>query len=563
MPRIARVAEQVLVRKLKAPPPASSAALTIHVSNSFAWLRTTNHKLIESVSQKFTFENKAKQAMWDTAPVVASFVTKKGRFGTGLLPLVKQHLESENLQYTIKDDRTPIQELHSGDPSTAGSKFKQISEKGDLFADVGVTLRDYQVLAVNEVLKQHRGVVKCATGGGKSWILAAIIKALGPSVPVVIMVRQKILIEQLFDTLKKAGLKNVGKVTGTTYEPNTITICTIQSAEKMNDRLDRAKVLMVDEVHDFTSALSQYILNGCINAYMRIGFSATPFKISDVHKHSIISCFGPLITDIGTSDLIEKQVLATSVVHAYPIKFPNISHVSNWAIAEKLGVVENKYFHGVVAALVNSIPKGRIMILVKRISHGDSLHALLPGSFWISGRDDIESRSKVMELLRTSAEEKVVALVSSVGFVGVDVYVHHVVNAAGGKEPYLTIQKIGRGLRRAEDKDKLDYHDFNFSYSMNRILASHSTARMKTLEGQGHKVIREREIKGVYNPYAPEQPSSDSTSSPSSPSSLAPSSSPSSREPTKSPYSPRSSTSTSTSPPSSPPAKRRVQILKH
>jgi hypothetical protein len=43
-----------------------------------------------------------------------------------------------------------------------------------------------------------------------------------------------------------------------------------------------------------------------------------------------------------------------------------------------------------------------------------------------------------MEKLRSATSEKVVALVSSVGFVGIDVHVHHLINAAGGKEPYLT-----------------------------------------------------------------------------------------------------------------------------
>lgn len=180
--------------------------------------------------------------------------------------------------------------------------------------------------------------------------------------------------------------------------------------------------------------------------------------------------------------------------------------------AERLGIVESDYFHKVVAAIVNSIPSGRIMVLVKRISHGDALHALIPNSFWISGRDDMESRyayycfiflllhyniyksEKVMQMLRTSSEQKVVALMSSVGFVGVDVYVHHVINAAGGREPYLTIQKIGRGLRKSEDKETLDYHDFSFTFYMNPILAHHSKIRIKTLEEQGHVIVRENEI---------------------------------------------------------------------
>lgn len=99
-----------------------------------------------------------------------------------------------------------------------------------------------------------------------------------------------------------------------------------------------------------------------------------------------------------------------------------------------------------------------------------------------------------MQMLRNSSKPKVVALVSSVGFVGVDVFVHHVVNAAGGREPYLTIQKIGRGLRKSEDKETLDYHDFHFTFSMNPMLAHHSKVRVQTLTEQGHAIFKEREL---------------------------------------------------------------------
>jgi superfamily II DNA or RNA helicase len=51
----------------------------------------------------------------------------------------------------------------------------------------------------------------------------------------------------------------------------------------------------------------------------------------------------------------------------------------------------------------------------------------------------------------------------------------------------MLIQKIGRGLRRTVDKDKLEYHDFIFTF--NPALQSHSEERMKVLEQQGHPVI--------------------------------------------------------------------------
>jgi superfamily II DNA or RNA helicase len=82
-------------------------------------------------------------------------------------------------RYSVKDQRQPLKQLFKTDPVTKTSKPVQIGEEGDLFANHGTILRDYQVKAVNAVLDKHRGVVKCATGGGKSLILAAILKVLG------------------------------------------------------------------------------------------------------------------------------------------------------------------------------------------------------------------------------------------------------------------------------------------------------------------------------------------------------------------------------------------------
>jgi len=98
------------------------------------------------------------------------------------------------------------------------------------------------------------------------------------------------------------------------------------------------------------------------------------------------------------------------------------------------------------------LSEGRILVLVKRLQHGDELHKLLPNSYWIKGEDDAETREHVIHLLRTTKKKKVVAIFSSVGFVGLNFFVHHLINASGGKDPNTLIQKIGRGLRKAPDK---------------------------------------------------------------------------------------------------------------
>ena len=52
--------------------------------------------------------------------------------------------------------------------------------------------------------------------------------------------------------------------------------------------------------------------------------------------------------------------------------------------------------------------------------------------------------------------------------------------------PNATIQSIGRGLRKAKDKTRLEY--FDFFNRTNFYLKQHSKRRLETLRSEGHDV---------------------------------------------------------------------------
>jgi superfamily II DNA or RNA helicase len=54
--------------------------------------------------------------------------------------------------------------------------------------------------------------VKCATGGGKTVIFTAIIKALGADTPTVCLFRTKTLVDQTYGVLQRFGIPNIGRV---------------------------------------------------------------------------------------------------------------------------------------------------------------------------------------------------------------------------------------------------------------------------------------------------------------------------------------------------------------
>ena len=141
--------------------------------------------------------------------------------------------------------------------------------------------------------------------------------------------------------------------------------------------------------------------------------------------------------------------------------------------------------------------KGRTLILVDRIAHGDALSQLLPGSLWVQGKDDATTRKSVIKQLQKGTEgessEDVIAIATQQIFnTGINVHVHNLINAAGGQADHQIIQRMGRGLRTAWDKFGLNYFDFLFE--INDYLEEHSKKRMKILSDEGHDVIIKDEI---------------------------------------------------------------------
>ena len=231
------------------------------------------------------------------------------------------------------------------------------------------------------------------------------------------------------------------------------------------------------------------------NAEVRLGISATPFKFAEkdkVQKWSVKGYFGPIFLTTTTptgritvKDLQNRGILSGSKCSFYQIKEPQIP----WDVfgdAVTNGIANNWHFHQVIKGLCSKL-KGRSVILVERLAQGDALHKLIPNSLWVQGKDNKTTRKWVIKQLKESKEDVVAIFSQKLMTTGINVFVHNVVNAAGGKAEHDIVQRLGRGLRTADDKDILNYYDFLFM--INQYLEEHSYHRIKILREEGHEVI--------------------------------------------------------------------------
>lgn len=418
------------------------------------------------------------------------FCPKSGVFLTGLLPEVITALKKLNVAYKVEDHR-------SGFNWAVRNPDRNFLDPWLPPEFDSLTLHDYQPDLAEQAMKYKRGVVIAPTGAGKTFILITLMKCLPPNTPVLFLTKGASLVEQNYEEFIKWKVPNVGRWYDKYKQPNLITCATVHvdTFESLKTLLPKYRVLLVDEVHDCVSKVPDKAYKQMHRACVRIGFSATPYryndkKIDEEHKYTVKGHFGALLktktTETGfltTKELQDRKILSGSDCIFYRFTEPNLVH-ETYQDAVALGIEQNFTFHNFVTKLSRSLD-GRILVIVERLEQGEYLKQLMPEAHWVHGNVKLTDREPVIDALKKN-ENAIAIVMRQIITAGINVKIHHLINAAGGKAAHNLIQQMGRGLRTADDKDILHYHDFQFM--MNKYLYEHSNWRMEVLEKEGHSV---------------------------------------------------------------------------
>lgn len=461
------------------------------LQNDYSYLITDDMDIKSLLSNSLKFKEKNyyhnrryKMKLWDG--YVPFFQKENGKFLTGLLPEIKAVLKKKNIEHEIEDKRTKINFLYDSVDHKFGQKWLK---------DKKIDLYDYQIDFINQVIKYQRGVIFAPTSSGKSATMVGILKTIIPGTKTLILQNRLSLAVQNYEEITGWGFENVGRLWSGKNEPNTITVANVQSIIKIEKMLPQIEVLIVDEIHDMMSKLPKAVYRRLKNCSVRIAMSATPFKFGEtdkVQKYYVKGFFGPVLktttTDNGiltTQELQSRNILSKSKCIFYEINEPKDIKYDVYIDAVTRGIAENYSFHKLVKKLVDSL-KGRTLVLVDRIAHGDMLNNLIPNSIWVQGKDNIKTRKAAIEILKKSQEDVTILATQQIFNTGVSFFCHNLINAAGGQADHMIVQRMGRGLRTANDKEILNYFDFIFK--TNKYLEKHSEKRIKILKKEGHDI---------------------------------------------------------------------------
>jgi superfamily II DNA or RNA helicase len=345
---------------------------------------------------------------------------------------------------------------------------------GHPVAGAPIVLRDYQIELINNFLSNQACLQEIATGAGKTIMTAALSYTIEPYGRSIVIVPNTSLVTQTEKDYINLGL-DVGVYYGGRKEINkTHTICTWQSLNVMlkntksgeaevsiQDFLEGVVCVIVDEVHQAKADALKTLLTGVMGQIpIRWGLTGTIPK-AKMESQALFVSLGPVINKLSASTLQEQGVLAKCHVNIVQlqdkVEFPNYQ-------TELKHLLEDSERLDKVASLIQNLKaSGNTLVLVDRVNAGTELVSRIPDSVFISGGTKAQVRQE--EYDKVSVESGLV-LVATYGVAAVGINIPRIFNVVliePGKSFVRVIQSIGRGIRKAEDKDHVEIYDITSS----------------------------------------------------------------------------------------------------
>ena len=435
-------------------------------------------------------------------------------FLTGLLPQISEWCTEKDISLIVDDNRTLARELKSTPVAT-------------MQGETAVQLRDYQQEVVEIAMNSRlmdvswpRGVVKVATGGGKTEIAVGMYQC--NHLPTVFLVHRKDLMEQAAQRFEKYGIE-CGRIGDSEFIMNcsTVTVATIQTIwrimkneddprnEKLKALFENTKQLFFDEAHLMAADVDKAntfikISKMFENADVRWGLTATPFIKDDEYSNNLLrGATGGLLCDISNKALIERKFLTPPRVKMryvqHPSRYEDVITKMPRDLPTGRGTKWNEIYDYVIVssparnlAIIEEIeaaPKP-CLVLLQRTKHLDYLKEMgMPEYPVLTGKDSKKKRMETVAKIRTG--EIPVIVCTTIFDEGVDIpELQSVIMAGGGKSKIKTLQRLGRGLRLAEGKEEVLIVDFD-DHSDDKpgwLAGKHSNARLKTYREEGFTI---------------------------------------------------------------------------
>ena len=334
-----------------------------------------------------------------------------------------------------------------------------------------MVLRDYQVEIINKFLTNPQCIQEVATGAGKTIITAALSDAVSPYGRSIVIVPNKSLVTQTEADYINMGM-DVGVYFGDRKEYNCQhTICTWQTLNNMmkltktgeaeitiHEFIQDVVCVIVDEVHMAKADALKTLLTGAMSQIpLRWGLTGTvPKELFE--SQALLVSLGPVVSQLSASTLQDAGVLAQCHVNIVQL----VDHVEYADYQSELKyLLEESGRLDTMAELIRKVNEtGNTLVLVDRTECGRQLvERLGDKAVFVSGSTKAKARQDEYNQV-ADATDKIIVATYGVAAVGINIpRIFNLVLVEPGKSFVRVIQSIGRGIRKAEDKDHVEIWD--------------------------------------------------------------------------------------------------------
>jgi superfamily II DNA or RNA helicase len=399
-----------------------------------------------------------------------SYFQLGGSTYTNLLPDIVPILEKLNYNIELDDQRdySITFDFQEVDERTFAHKAWP---KGHPAEGQPIMLRDYQIEIVNNFLKNPQCIQEVATGAGKTIMTAALSASVEAHGRSIVIVPNKSLVTQTEKDYLNLGL-DVGVFFGDRKEfGRRHTICTWQSLNVLmkntksgtvdvtiQDFIEDVVCVMVDEVHMAKAdALKTLLTSIMARVPIRWGLTGTVPK-EKFESQALLVSLGPVISRLSANELQLQGVLANCHVNIVQLQ----DHVEYKDYQSELKyLLEESGRLDAMAALIQEVNEtGNTLVLVDRTECGRQLvERLGERAVFVSGATKAKDRQDEYDEV-AEATDKIIVATYGVAAVGINIpRIFNLVLVEPGKSFVRVIQSIGRGIRKAEDKDHVQIWD--------------------------------------------------------------------------------------------------------
>lgn len=404
-----------------------------------------------------------KQGVWDGR----LRLIKNHRLAAGLFLEMRREAESKGFRFKIDDYRK-------------GPRFRLKEPESN---------REFQVECMEALVENSNcgGIVLCATGTGKTHIAGMYFrKLMGAGL---FVVDELMLMQQAAADIEEVIGEKVGLVGDKKFQPERITVATVQTLQKhRNDPRFRewqrnVEVMFIDEIHQQLNKRSKEVIQS-FNPLAVFGLTATLQMEKPKVRMEATALAGPVIYRYPIAQGVADKHLTPGIVIGLDLY--RQSHVDAYTTQDlyDLHVVKSKARNQMVEDLVVEAVRRRysVMVLVDRVEHIRRLRkrferqGLSVGLMY--GKIKAKDRIQAKENIERSRID--VVLANRVAKKGISMnIVDVIIDNADMRSQNDAVQKYGRGTRLCNGKKGLIYIDVGERVQYGKINNLQSRARSR------------------------------------------------------------------------------------